>query len=186
MKIVYYSKPWYADCDFPLIREYQKEGHEVYYFIDLVVLKTTLFDIKQQPPKYGILKASEFPELQKYSEYLDLNKVFILNYKLRDRYVLQHIWTYICFLFMIIKINPDVFHFTTVLRLRESVLYLLKKRMILTVHDPFLHSGETTKKMRMYRKLAFRIINKYVILNECQKKQFSLAHHIKENNILVH
>lgn len=185
MKIVYYSKPWYADCDFPLIREYQKEDHEVYYFIDLVVLKTTLFDIKQQPPKYGILKASEFPELQKYSEYLDLNRVFILNHKLRDRYILQHIWTYICFLFMVIKINPDVFHFTTVLRFRESVLYLLKKRMILTVHDPFLHSGETTKKMRMYRKLAFRIINKYVILNECQKKQFSLAHHIKENNILV-
>lgn len=185
MKIVYYSKPWYADCDFPLIREYQKNGLDVYYFIDLVVLKTTLFDIKKQPPKYGILKATDFPELQKYSEYLDLNKVFILNHRLRDRYILQHIWTYICFLFMCLKINPDVFHFTTVLRFRESILYLLKKRMVLTVHDPFLHSGETTKKMMWYRKLAFRIVNKYVLLNECQKKQFSLFHHIQEKNILV-
>ena len=35
MKIVYYSTPSFADCDFPLIREYQKRGIDVYFLIKL-------------------------------------------------------------------------------------------------------------------------------------------------------
>lgn len=34
MKIVYYSTPSFADCDFPLIREYQKE--ELMFIFDKV------------------------------------------------------------------------------------------------------------------------------------------------------
>ncbi len=35
MKILYYSSPSFADCDFPLVKEFIRLGHEVAYLINL-------------------------------------------------------------------------------------------------------------------------------------------------------
>lgn len=49
MKIVYYSSTFFADSDFPLIRECQKLGLDVYFLIQLAPFskRSTLIDIKK-------------------------------------------------------------------------------------------------------------------------------------------
>lgn len=41
MRILYFSTPSFADCDFPLVRQFQKMGHEV-FFISLIFLVSLL------------------------------------------------------------------------------------------------------------------------------------------------
>ena len=35
MRLLYYSTPSFADCDFPLIKEYMEKGIDVLYLIKL-------------------------------------------------------------------------------------------------------------------------------------------------------
>ena len=81
MKILYLSTPSFADCDFPLIKEFIRQGHDITYLITLTPysLKSTLFNIEKQLPCNDIIPASKYKELYIYSEYMNLDKVFIVN-----------------------------------------------------------------------------------------------------------
>lgn len=81
MKILYYSSPSFADCDFPLVKEFIRLGHEVAYLINLTPysLKSTLFNIEKQLPVNDIIPASSYRELDVYSNYMDMSKVYIVN-----------------------------------------------------------------------------------------------------------
>ena len=81
MKILYISKPAYADCDFPLIRAFQQKGIDITYLILLPCfsLRSTLVDIKKQIPKTGIFLASEYTEFREYENYMDMSKVYVSN-----------------------------------------------------------------------------------------------------------
>ena len=61
MKIIYYSSPFYADCDFPLIGELQRKGHDVRYYISIASFskRSTLIDLKELYPHTGIYPATE-------------------------------------------------------------------------------------------------------------------------------
>ena len=79
MKILYYSTPFFADCDFPLVKALQEEGHDVTYLIALAPysLKSTLFDIKEQVQENAIIPAICYLELKVYESYMDMSKVYI-------------------------------------------------------------------------------------------------------------
>lgn len=187
MKIIYYSSPPFADCDFPLIREYQRKGIEVYYFIKLPVysLRSTLIDIKEQIKKPGIYKASVYKELELYKEYIDLDKVYVLNQPHKSVFHWSNILMNIKFLLISIKINSDVFHCTNPLDTFEVLLYWFRKRMVLTVHDPFPHTGEQDIRKKIFRRVAFGLVQKLVLLNNSQKKNFAKVYRIKETRILI-
>lgn len=76
MKILYLSTPSFADCDFPLIKEFIRQGHDITYLITLTPysLKSTLFNIEKQLPCNDIIPASKYKELYIYSEYMNLDK----------------------------------------------------------------------------------------------------------------
>jgi hypothetical protein len=66
MRILYISTPFFADCDFPLIRTLQDKGVDITYLILLAPysLKSTLFDIKEQIKETSIFPAMRYQELQ--------------------------------------------------------------------------------------------------------------------------
>ena len=73
MKILFYSNPFFADCDFPLVKALQEAGHDVTYLIALAPysLKSTLFEINEQLPVNAIIAATRYPELMVYKNYMD-------------------------------------------------------------------------------------------------------------------
>ena len=81
MKILYLSTPSFADCDIPLIRAMQNKGYDVTYLLLLAPynLKYTIIDIKTLYQKTGIFKASIYPELYAFKDYLDMDKFFVAN-----------------------------------------------------------------------------------------------------------
>lgn len=187
MKIAYISKSCYADTDFPLIRKYQQMGHEVHYFlnVDCRELHSTLIDINVQNPNSCLLSPEAYPELDVYRNYIDMSNVYIvnraekssINYKtLRLAHLVDK---------KLQEIQPDVIHLLEPPYINNLLLYKWRKKMVLTMHDPFPHTGESFARRSFFRNIAFKLIKKFVLLNARQKSQFSSRYKIQENNILI-
>jgi len=184
--LVYYSGLDFTDCDFPLIKEYQqREGVKTYYFIPLHhnVLKRGLFNISKQIQKSGILPASSYEEFNQYKDFFDLSNVYIINQIYKGVHPLNF-WLYLKFVILLIKLHPKTIHITHPLWGANILLYLFRKKLVLTVHDPFRHSGETSSRNERMRKLAFKLIPKIILLNGKQKKKFVEHYHLHGKTIL--
>ena len=187
MKVVYYSSTSFADTDFPLIREYQRLGVDVYFLIYLAPhnKRSTLIDIKSLIGNPAILHASEYKEFDVYKDYVDLSKVYVVNSiesSVRSRNNIRLTFKVYSF---IKKINPDVIHLLSPLDTFSTILYRFRKRMVLTMHDPFPHTGESNARKTIFRNLAMRLVPKFILLNDIQKEEFKKAYRIKEEQILV-
>ena len=187
MKVVYYSSTSFSDTDFPLIREYQKKGIDVYFLIHLAPhnKRSTLIDIKKLINKPAILPASAYKEFVIYKEYIDLNKVYIIN-SIESS---VRTWNNIKLTFQVYSfiknINPDIIHLLSPLDTFSTIMYRFRANMVLTMHDPFPHTGESNVRRTFFRNIAMKLVSKFVLLNDIQKEDFKKVYHIKEEQILI-
>ncbi len=187
MKILYLGSSHFADCDFPLVKALQDMGYDVTYLILLTPnsKRTTLFDIKTIIHQNNIIKATDYSELQVYTSYMDMTKVYIVNRscKKESSWAAFHLMVKIAR--MIKKEKFDIIHTDVIFKMHNAFLYLLFSRWILTVHDPFPHTGEDSFKVRFFRKLAFKKAKSFVLLNSTQKHHFCKTFNINERKVLV-
>ena len=188
MKILYYSTPSFADCDFPLIKALQETGHDVTYLIALAPysLKSTLFDIKEQVPENAIIPAICYPELKVYESYMDMSKVYIVNRTVKKDSSLQALMMALRVTRFIKKGKFDVIHTDCMLGMWNLMLYkLFGKKMVLTVHDPFPHTGEISARKMFNYKMAMQSVHKFVLLNNKQKDKFCETYRVDSKQILI-
>lgn len=188
MKILYYSTPFFADCDFPLIKALQEAGHDVTYLIALAPysLKSTLFDINRQLPVNAIISATRYPELRVYESYMDMSKVYIINRTVKQDSSLQALAMTLKVARFIRKGKFDVIHTDCMFSMWNLMLYkLFGRKTILTVHDPFPHTGEVTARKTFNYKMAMRNVRGFVLLNNKQKDEFCAAYQIDPSRILI-
>lgn len=188
MKILYYSTPFFADCDFPLVKALQNAGHDVTYLISLAPysLKSTLFNVKEQIQENGIIPATRYSELKVYEKYMDMDKVFIVNRTVMQDSSLQSLKMTLKIIRFIKNGNFDVIHTDCMLGMWNLLLYkFFGKKMVLTVHDPFPHTGEITARKSFNYKVAMRMVSQFVLLNNKQKKQFCETYHVLPDQILI-
>ena len=112
MKILYYSKPCFGDCDFPLLKAMMEQGHDVKVIYDLTPysLRTTIFNISKQIPKSGIFKATEYPELKAFEDYMPMDNVYISN-EPTGRFGLKSLWLEFKTFQFIRKQEFDIIHY---------------------------------------------------------------------------
>lgn len=188
MKILYYSTPFFADCDFPLVKALQEAGHDVTYVIKLAPysLKSTLFDIKEQIPENTIFPAVRYPELKVYESYMDMSKVYIANQIVMQDSSLQSLKLTRKIISLIKANDFEVIHTDCMLGMWNLMLYkLFGKKMVLTVHDPFPHTGEITARKKFNYKMAMKMVRHFVLLNDKQKEQFCKSYHVRPEQILI-
>ena len=184
MRIIYYSKTFFTDCDFPLIREFQRIGASVWYFfpMDEGNTRQALLDIKQIKGKKGIFRASEYVDLSIYKEYIDLDKVFVINIPSGGAdWKNKLFWIYVFIKMLLIR--ADIFHFTWQLLNREKYLYHLPCKKVMTVHDPISHSSVKDEQDEIERKEAFSHSDGFMLLSNALAKQFSDKFNIPSEKI---
>ena len=158
MKIIYYSHPGFADCDFPLIGELQRKGHDVRYYITITSynMRSTLIDLKELYSNTGIYPAPQiYKEFNDFRNILDLSHVYIINRKHKQRLHPVNLLLVIKLVIHFIMQKPDIIHLTKPPYLLEKLLYLVKKKLVMTVHDPFPHSGYAKIVSESDRRMAF-------------------------------
>ena len=188
MKIIYYSSPFYADCDFPLIGELQRKGHDVRYYISIASFskRSTLIDLKELYPHTGIYPATEiYKEFNDFRNILDLSHVYIVNQKYKQKFHPVNLLLVVRLVIHFMMQKPDVIHLTTPPCLTQKLLYLIKNKLVLTVHDPFRHSGFTNKMAERDRRMAFKYIPKLVLLNNRQSSSFASYYDVPQNHIFI-
>ncbi len=186
MRIVYYSTPSFADCDFPLIREFQKKGVDIFFLIKLTPYNrcSTLINIKKQIPVNGIFKFSEYTESHIFADYLNLDKVYVVNQVNSRNFSLSSFILACKLVRFLLRLKVHVIH-TTIFNDWDSFLFLFKKKMVLTLHDPFPHTGERNIRREFFRCMAIKYSSKIFLLNEVQKHDFMNLYNVDEKRIVI-
>lgn len=174
MKVAYISNLPFADADFPLVREMQRQGVDVYFFIYVSVYshRATLVDIPEVYREQGIFPATVYEEFKAYEGYMDMSKVFVVNSLHQSDFHPANICTMLSLVRRIKKLGVDVVNITWPPRRNKMLLYLLRKKLVFTLHDPFPHSAKNNREFEFCRKLAFRWIPKVILLNDAQTEKF--------------
>lgn len=185
MKSAYIGKIQLSDVDLSYLHEAQKIS-DITVFMEVTprFTKGPAFNIKKIYQHSGIFKATDiYPELSKFEDFIDLEKFFIVN-TAGKLWFLKALWTNILLLITLIKGHYDYVHLTWPPSLYEIPIYFIKRKLILTVHDPFPHSGLNTFMVRLRREIAFRLVPKFILLNHTQLKSFEQYYNISSNRIL--
>ena len=181
IRIAYYSHICFSDVDLSYLSCLRKVPDiEVYYFIPVIngrSLKSAAISIDEQYKKNGVFNASVYPSISKYADIIDIDKTYVVN--AYGGYI-RRLLVFIQLLFKLLKLRIDVLHVTDFYEYYEFILYLLKKKTVLTVHDPLPHSNVTSKSDTFYRKKAFNSFRNYFILNKAQREEF-ISHYRLEN-----
>ena len=187
MKLLYLSSPFFADCDFPLVKTFQQKGIDVTYLILLppFALKSTLFNIQKQLPHTGIFPSSVYPEIKIYADYLNLDKVFVSNRTNKKSYSWSY-WKETFLLSHFIKSGQfDVIHTSLCFTGFRRWFYKLNHFFVTTHHDPFPHTGEEKcKPMKVYRWVNCHSAG-LVILNKKQLVDFCNVYNVAPEKVLV-
>lgn len=184
MKVAYISTPHFADCDIPLVGELQKKL-DFFYFIKVSESnkRLTLIKIDSLKKKGGVYPASDFPELGYLSTDIDLSKTYIVNMPSKHDWSLCNllaIFRMVCF---ILRLKVNIVHLTWPPRYGEFFTYILRKRTVITVHDPLPHSSEDTWINRFHRYVCFRLLDSFILLNEIQKELFIKTYSMQRKRV---
>jgi glycosyltransferase involved in cell wall biosynthesis len=185
MRLLYYTRPPFLDCDLPYLKAQKKNINELYTIIDLppFLLRSSLLDITKQISKPGIYKASLYKEIVFFQDYLDLDKTYVVNRTNKKAISVSNLILNIKLFLFILKKRPAIIHSTVFYDFQELLLYFFRKKTIVTVHDPFPHSGESNFRKSFFRKLGFTLLNNFIILNKKQKAQFIAIYKLKNKNV---
>ena len=185
MRIVYYSIPPFADCDFPLIKALRNSGHEVYYIVRLApfMCHTTLFDIARMDGRNAVLPASVYPELDAWSGYIDIERSFVSN-DAKGKTGLASFRLYLEEQRLISSIKPDVIHHVGI----PFVFHLLmmwkyRRKSVCVIHDPIPPSSDTALRDKLKRFALSLIPTKFVLLNSRQREAFCRKYRIPESRV---
>lgn len=184
-RIAYLGNLPLSDADFSYLNEAQKMADITYYMeVCPRYMNGPALSISKLYPKSGIYKAREiYKEFEKYDGFIDLDKVNVVN-TTGKFWALKSMWLHIVLLFKMIAKRYDVIHIAWPLNVYQFALYFLRKKMVLTVHDPFPHSFSETLIVRLRRKVAFSLTKNFIVLNKQQKESFIRCYHLENKNVI--
>lgn len=186
MKVAYISTPHLADCDIPLIGELQKKIN-LFYFLKVSesTKRLTLIKIESLNKRGGVYPASDFPELAYLANAIDLSKTYIVNLPGKHDWSISNLLTIFRMVCVILHKKINIVHLTWPPRYGEFFTYLLRKRIVITMHDPLPHSSEDTWLNRLHRDVCFRLLNDFILLNETQKEDFIKSYHMGAKRVVL-
>ena len=185
MKIAYIGKIQLSDADLSYLNSAQKLS-DITYIIEVTprFMKGPAYNIGKIYPHSGVFKATEaYPEFEKYSRIIDVDKFYVVN-TCGKFWQLKAFWTNFLLLLFLIRNKFDVIHLTWPANVYEFIIYMLKRKIILTVHDPFPHTGLDTRIVRLRRKVAFRCVPHFIILNKAQREKFLSFYHLPSSAVI--
>ncbi len=150
----------------------------------LHIVEPGLEDLLQDVIKSGLFKAKDvYPEMSHLEGFIDLERCYVLNTTGRW-WLLKSFWTHLELLRFLRKGRFSTIHLAWPPNIYEWVLYWLRRRMVLTVHDPLPHSDSNTFVVRLRRWLAFHLIPRFILLNTAQRQTFIDTYHLKDSQVI--
>ena len=185
MKIAYLSPTFMSDVDLSYLSTLRQECSQIQcdYYLMLAPrqLRGAAVNIQSQYPKNGVFPASVYEELKALDCIFPVDQMYVVNSTCTRLY---HPASYSCYYQLYRKLKSyDLIHYTWPLPIPAFILYLLRHKLVMTVHDPFPHSSEKSRMMKIRRYVAFQLTKYFVILNQAQKQDFMKAWRLKADHV---
>ena len=167
------------DANISLIKALSKTN-DVYFITEAKYEKYNHLD--QTKLSEFITVGTEVEQIQRFGGYIPLDKTYVVK-GARQISIFKKLYESYKINKLVKKINPDIvlldnYWFTFLF----SAIYYRKKTLLL-VHDPFLHSGEEFFMDKVLRKFYFKLIKNKILLNESQKQDFIVANNESPDNV---
>lgn len=185
MKVAYISSSCFSDVDLSYISSAQ-EYSNIHYFLNIspYSIRDIAVNLNEFKKCNGVFKAYDlYPELRKFNKIIDGSKFYVVNTTGTRFFHLSVVWTNVLLLLFLIKKKYKVLHITHFLYWNQWILFLLKKRMILTVHDPIPHSTDSSNLMEKRRRFDLKFIKNILLLNKNQREAFIERYNLEHYNI---
>lgn len=185
MKVAYLGKIQLSDVDLSYLHEAERLS-DITYILEVTprYLMGPAFNIEKIYHKSGLFKATEaYPEFSRLAGFVNLDNFYVLNTCGR-LWQLKAFWTNFLLLLFLVRQKFGAIHWAWPPNVYEFPIYFLRKRMLLTVHDPFPHTAHDSFIVRLRRKMAFWLIPRLIILNKAQREDFIIFYHIDPRRII--
>jgi glycosyltransferase involved in cell wall biosynthesis len=162
---------------------------KIIYLLDIppYLHKSSALQIDKIYPKSGIFKSDIYPALSDWKNYIKTEDFYVINRTSKKSYSPTNIRLQKMIVDFINDINPDIIHSSNFLGF-YYFYFLLKKRKktIITVHDPLPHSGESSRRETLIRKINYKFIKNIILLNKNQLPLFiNITKRYKFKNIFL-
>lgn len=185
MKILYYSRPCFGDCDFPLIKALRAKGHDVTVLLSMspFSLRTTVFDIKKIYPKNGIFPITVYPEIKDLESYISLKDIYVAN-EPSGHFGWSSLILAIKEMLFLKKGNYDVIQYVETPSLFHILpLWFFRKKLVITIHDGKAHTGESNRQEDFRRLVMKKYAKKFIVLNKAEIDVFSEAYNVTKKHV---
>jgi glycosyltransferase involved in cell wall biosynthesis len=189
LKVLYISGPAFLDMDLSFVRALSQKS-DAYFLLDLYpkLRKATALNLENAPEEADIIPMSQFPGMEIYGKMMSLNQSFVINRISNSPLALSNLvfqWKLFSF---IQHLNPDVIHFNNQIYFNHFYLFLLRRKTLISIHDPFPHSGEEhhTKKLsaKLYQWLNVALIKYHLLYNNLMNGEYAENRKMKSSRIL--
>lgn len=178
MKVVFLST-FALDANLSLINALKKKC-DLYFFTEALYEIYNFLDKKKL--EKTISKGKEVEQLQIFGELIPLDKTYVVKGTRNSNFIKK---LYISHKInkQIRKIDPDIIIIDNYMLTYFFSTLNFRKKMLMIVHDPFVHSGEDFIFDRLLRKIHFKLIDKKILLNENQKNDFIKYYNYKPTDV---
>ena len=185
MKILLYSSAGFSENVLPLYKALLNRGEDVTYLFMSSNLSSTIFNVKKTSNRDGVINISSYPELDFLKEYVDTNSIYVANNAFRLKTPIKSFIAIIKTIVFVMRGEYDVILTDNVYMYWNVFMYIFRNKTVLLLHDPFEHTGmEWSRDTRRRIHRAFRLLNKFVVLNKTQYHDFCKINKIEEKNVL--
>lgn len=187
MRIVYYSTPAFADCDFPLIRAMRDRGHEVYYIIRVAPfsMKSTIMEIDELDKVSRIVPGRQCKWLSGAEEWIDLDRTYVSN----DATGKTGFASFKLFLQerqLVKSISPDVFQHVGIPGAFQLSFFTGRRtRKVCVIHDPLPHTGEHSIRKELKKRILLKLSPEIILLSSRLSDSFCRKYGVKESRVHI-
>ena len=187
LKVILWGNFYFTDHEICIVKALQCKNVDIRYYIPMGVknLRGAIMNIECQNRKAGILPADIYKDLAILKNYINLSSVFIVNMTHSNPLHPENLWVRLKFLLEYLKFRPDIFHYTAPLPRTWWFLYYLRGKRVLTLHDPFPHSGQGGGITELLRIKSFKKSNRIILLSEENKLKFADIYGFNKAHITV-
>jgi len=164
---------------------------ECYYLMDLYpkLHRATALNLEEAPANADVLPMRDFPGMEAFSSLLDLDRCFVINRISNNPLASSNLALQYRLYRFIEKLDPDVIHFNNQIYFTHFYLFAWARRVLISIHDPFPHSGEEADTQRasakVYQWLNNRLIKHHLLYNDIMVSAYAKDRGIREDRVLT-
>lgn len=164
---------------------------DCHYLLDVYpkLRRATALDLDELPPTAGIYPLEKFPSLNHFSPLLEAKKSHLIVRSNDNPLAPSNLLLQWKLLFFILRLKPDIIHFNNQIYFTHFYLFLLPIVKLISIHDPFPHSGEEEAAKRisqkMYSWLNTHLIRYHLLYNDRMIQQYVQSRGVSTDRVIT-